>query len=162
MSCFGPGSHPGWPLRKAIQGPGVDHNQESLQDGVFTHRYESDPLLSDIHNVLVCIYMWQLCGRKRGRKVETDRERGSVGVQGRALPVVSHCRKAKLLPDLGIHPCTVQCYCSYPSRLLVLLSLSSHSSTHLQLFFFFFFFTHYFLTLCPSFGSCGSQSCWVA
>lgn len=58
MSCFGPGSHPGWPLRKAIQGPGVDHNQESLQDGVFTHRYESDPLLSDIHNVLVCIYMW--------------------------------------------------------------------------------------------------------
>lgn len=50
MSCFGPGSHPGRPLQEAIQGPGADHNQESLQDGVFTHRYESDPVLSDIQN----------------------------------------------------------------------------------------------------------------
>lgn len=57
MSCFGPGSHSGWLLREAIQGPGVDHNQESLQDGVFTHRYESDPLLSDIENIGVYLHV---------------------------------------------------------------------------------------------------------
>lgn len=70
--------------------------------------------------------------REGGRQGETDRDRGSGGVQGRFLPVVSHCRKAKLLPDLGIHPC------SYTSRLLVSLSLSFHSSFSTFSFFFVF------------------------
>lgn len=57
MSCFGPGSHPGCPLLEAIQGPGADHNQESLQDGVSTHRYESDPVLSDVQNAGVYLHV---------------------------------------------------------------------------------------------------------
>lgn len=65
------------------------------------------------------------------------------------LSVDSRCRKAKLLPDLGIHPCTVQR--SYPCYLVVVLPLSSHSSSNLFFFFvaplliFFFFFSLFVL-----------------
>lgn len=63
MSCFGPGSHPGCPLREAIQGPGADHRRrrESLRDGVsflfFAHRYESDPALSAPRLGGVCLHV---------------------------------------------------------------------------------------------------------
>ncbi len=57
VSCFGPGSHPGRRLREAIQGPGAEHNQESLRDGVLTRRYESAPMLSDIENAGVYLHV---------------------------------------------------------------------------------------------------------
>ena len=82
MSCFGPGSHPGCPLRGAIQGPGADHNQESLQDSVFAHRYESDPVLSD-NTERWCVFTCGSFGAVKERKGETDRDGGSGGVQGR-------------------------------------------------------------------------------
>lgn len=40
----------------AIQRP-AEHNQDSLQDGVFTLSYESDPVLSDIQNAGVYLYV---------------------------------------------------------------------------------------------------------
>lgn len=94
-------------------------------------------LTPDIQNAGV----YSICGssgaaKRKGRREGTDRDGGSGGVQGKKKNFggVTHCRKAKLLPVLGIHPC------SYPSRLLVFRSLSFHSFFHLSLLFFFFFF----------------------
>lgn len=54
--ALGPGSHPGRLLQVAIQGP-AEHNQESLQDSVFTVSYESDPVLSDTQNAVVYLHV---------------------------------------------------------------------------------------------------------
>lgn len=98
----------------------------------------------------------------RGRKGERERERereneGQVKFRADFLPVVSHCRKAKLLPDLGIHPCIVQC--SYPSHLLVVIPLSSHSFSHLYFGFIMLLIFSHSLSL---FWLSGDRSCCVA
>lgn len=68
-------------------------------------------MLSDIQKAGVYLHVVAL-GAVKERKGETDRDRGSGGVQGSFL---CHCRKAKLLPDLRIHPCF------FTSRLLLFL-----------------------------------------
>lgn len=98
-----------------------------------------------------------------GGREGADRDRGSGEVQGKFfffffLPRASLCRKAKLLPYLGIHPS------SYPSCLVVLCSLSFHSS--FQLFslcgtsHFFFSFLPLPLSLIPALVAAFGPAGW--
>lgn len=142
MSCFGPGSHPGCPLRGAIQGPGADHNQESLQDGVFAHRYESDPVLSD-NTERWCVFTCGSFGAVKERKGETDRDGGSGGVQGRFFCRLT-LQESQIASGSGYTP---------------LFLPASVSSSFFPSIIRFFFLSP---PLCLYSGSCGSRSCWAA
>lgn len=118
MSCVSPASHPDQSVQLPSDGQLKAIGKASKP--VFSHLVTN--LTPDIQNA--CAYA--ICGssgaaKRKGRREGADRDGGSGGVQGKKNGGVSHCRKAKLLPDLCIHPC------SYPSRLLVFRSLSFHS-----------------------------------
>lgn len=155
MSRISPGSHPG----RSLQWPssGQQNTTRTASKTVFSHSVTNLTPCCQIYRMLVCIYMWQLwCSERQGGREGGSRQRRRVrwsSGQNIFLPGVSHCRKAKLLPDLGIHPC------SYPSRLLVFRSLSFHSSFHLQFFFFFLVtllvFSHSFILALVAVGPAG-------
>lgn len=106
----------------------------------FLHTGMNLTLRCQLHGLVVCVYMWQLWGseREEGRDGRRQRVRRSSG-----QIFVSLCRKAKLLPDLGTHPC------AYPSRLL-----PSTSSV--------FFLCRFSHSLCLYCGWCGGPFCWAA
>lgn len=142
MSCFGPGSHPGCPMQEAIQGPGADHNQESLQDSVFAHRYESDPVLSDIQKGGVCLHVVALRAVKE-RKGETDR--GSGGVQGRFFASRLTLQESQIASGSRYTPL----FLPFPPPYFPLSFLPSQVFLLLSLFVFYS-------------GSCDGPSCWAA
>lgn len=112
MSCFGPG----YPLQGAIQGPGADHHRWWVQTQVWIWPCPGR------HTEYWCVFTCDIfrAVKERQRQTETG---GQVEFTTGFLPVVSHCRKAKLFPDLGLHPSIVPC--PYPSHLLVFLFFPS-------------------------------------
>lgn len=55
VSRFGPGSHPGRPLREAVQGLSTTRKASKM---VSSHTGMNLPLCCQIYRMLVCIYMW--------------------------------------------------------------------------------------------------------
>lgn len=130
MSCFGPGLHRSLQCKRPSKGQVLTTTRTASQIMFFIYRYvyEWRQIYRECWCAFTCGRFGAVNERKKGRERARENE-GQVKFRADFLPAVSHCRKAKLLPDLGIHPCIVQC--SYPSHLLVVIPLSSHSFFHL-------------------------------
>lgn len=139
----------------AIQRP-AEHNQDSLQDGVFTLSYESDPVLSDIQNAGVYLYVVALVQWKTGReggREQTEME-GQVEFRAKHFFARSLTLQESQIASGSRHP---PLFLPFPPPCLPLSFLPFILSSLV----FFLGGTPRLFSLFYS-GSCGSRSCWAA
>lgn len=128
----------------AIQRP-AEHNQDSLQDGVFTLSYESDPVLSDIQNAGVYLYVVALVQWKTGReggREQTETE-GQVEFRAKHFFARSLTLQESQIASGSRHP---PLFLPFPPPCLPLSFLPFILSS-LVFFFFFWWHSSSFLTL---------------
>lgn len=103
MSCISPASPPDQSAQRPSGGQ-LNANRKASQS-VFSHLVTN--LTPDIQNAGV----YSICGssgaaKRKGGSRQRWRVRWSSGQRKKKNGGVSHCRKAKLLPDLCIHHCS--------------------------------------------------------